>query len=333
MLAKECGVDVDKHTLHSALTHFYRFAGRGNNPYGDNRPEVGFVDNGKNGNLAFAMAAASLTPNGQESVYAAARDACAMTSFYTTTFMLHGHTGGGIGEIWRSSAMGLLYDKAPAKYREFMDNRMWHYDLSRRWDGSFGILGGARYDNTEWGAGYALTYTIPRKTLRITGAPKTKFVHEYQLPERPWGTKADDVFLSLEAAVDRDGRRQDLSKETLANDSSRPVQIRLTESGEVSDATLRKYAHHQDHAIRVTAARKAMGINSNYLGWRSAGGERRPALVLELIKSKDPRVRRAGIEAMTIGLPGDEWEKYLTPEVFDLLIAMLPRVITERIIC
>ena len=26
MLAKECGVDVDKHTLHSALVHFYRFA-------------------------------------------------------------------------------------------------------------------------------------------------------------------------------------------------------------------------------------------------------------------------------------------------------------------
>jgi len=324
MLARECGVDVDKHTLHSALRHFYRFAGRGNNPYGNNKPEVGFVDNGKNGNLAFAMAAAaSLTPNGQQSVYAAARDACAMTSFYTTTFMLHGHTGGGIGEIWRSAAMGLLHDKAPAKYRQFMDNRKWHYDLSRRWDGSFCILGGARYDNTEWGAGYALTYTIPRKTLRITGAPKTKFVHEYQLPKRPWGTKADDRFFSLEAAVDRDGKRRDLSGETLANDSSRPVQIRLTKSGEVSDAVLRKYAHHQDHAIRVTAARKAMGINSNYLGWRSAGGQKRSALVLELIQSKDPRVRRAAVEAMTIGLPSDEPEKYLTQEVFDLLIEML----------
>ena len=71
--------------------------------------QYGFVDNGKNGNLAFAMAAAaSLTPNGEQSVYAGARDAAAMTSFYTTTFMLHGHTGGGIGEIWRSAAMGLL---------------------------------------------------------------------------------------------------------------------------------------------------------------------------------------------------------------------------------
>ncbi len=324
MLAKECGVDVDRHTLHSTLTHFHRFAGRGNNPYGNNKPEVGFVDNGKNGNLAFAMAAAaSLTPNGEKSVYAAARDACAITGFYTTTFMLHGHTGGGIGEIWRSAAMGLLHDKAPAKYREFMDNRMWHYDLSRRWDGSFGILGGARYDNTNWGAGYALAYTIPRKTLRITGAPKRPFVREYKLPERRWGTKADDAFFSLDAAADKDGKRQDLSKETLAHDSAKAILERLAESDEVSDAVIRMYAHHQDHAVRIAAARKAMGVNTNQVGWRAPGGKARPALILELMQSKDPRVRQAAVYALTKELPGDKPEEYLTPEVFGLLIQMV----------
>jgi hypothetical protein len=143
LLAKECGADVPDHALLGALAHFYRYSGRGGNPYGDHRPEHGFVDNGKNGNLAFAMAAAaSLTPNGERSVYAGARDVCAMTSFYTTSFMLHGHTGGGIGEIWRSAAMGLLHERKPKQYREFMDNRKWHYELSRRFNGSFGILGG-----------------------------------------------------------------------------------------------------------------------------------------------------------------------------------------------
>ncbi len=44
----------------------------------------------------------------------------AMTSFYNTPFMLRGHTGGGIGEIWRSSAIGLLDGKRPHHYREFM---------------------------------------------------------------------------------------------------------------------------------------------------------------------------------------------------------------------
>jgi len=323
MLAKECGVEVPDHTLHSALTHFYRFAGRGNNPYGDNRPELGFVDNGKNGNLAFAMAAAaSLTPDGEQSVYAGARDAAAMTSFCTTTFMLHGHTGGGIGEIWRSAAMGLLHDKAPKQYREFMDNRKWHYELSRRWDGSFGILGGARYDNISWGAGYALAYTIPRKTLRITGEPKTKFVHEYRLPERPWGTKADDAFASIETAADKDGKRPDLSQEALASNSALAVLARLAQ-GDVSDAALRRYAHHRDHWIRLIAARRAMGVNSSYLGRASGGGKKRPALVLELIQSKDPRVRRAAVDAVASGLSGDALAEFIKPKILDLLVRML----------
>ena len=147
LLAKQCGAEVDDSLLHRTLVHFFRYAGRGINPYGDDRPEISFVDNGKHGNLAFAMAAAaSLTPEGEKSIYAKARDHLAMTSFYTTTFMLHGHTGGGIGEIWRSASMALLREKKPLQYREFMDNRKWHYDLSRRFDGSFGILGGAGYD-------------------------------------------------------------------------------------------------------------------------------------------------------------------------------------------
>jgi hypothetical protein len=145
LLAKECGAEVPDHALLGALRHFYRYAGRGGNPYGDGRPEMGFVDNGKNGNLAFAMAAAAaLTPDGENSLYAKARDVCAMTAFYTTTFMLHGHTGGGIGEIWRSASMGLLGEKRPKQYREFMDNRQWHYELSRRFDGSFGDSSGRR---------------------------------------------------------------------------------------------------------------------------------------------------------------------------------------------
>jgi len=324
LLAKECGANVPDHALHGALTHFYRFAARGNNPYGDNRPEQGFVDNGKNGNLAFAMAAAaSLTPNGGRSVYAEARDAAAMSGFYTTTFMLHGHTGGGIGEIWRSAAMGLLHDKKPAQYREFMDNRKWHYDLSRRWDGSFGILGGAAYDTVEWGAGYALTYTIPRKTLRISGALKTQFAHEYKLPERPWGTKSDDAFASLEPVPDQDGQRPDFSQETLAADSAKPLLVWFSQP-DVSDEVLRRYSHHPDPMIRLIAARKSVGLDTVYLGKASNGGGKvRPAIVLELIKSQDPRVRRAVVDAVASALSGDALVEFIKPEILDFLLDML----------
>jgi len=324
LLAKECGVNVPDHALLGALVHFYRYSGRGHNPYGDGRPEVGFVDNGKNGNLAFAMAAAAaLTPNGENSVYAEARDACAITSFYTTSFMLHGHTGGGIGESWRSPAMGLLYEQRPKQYREFMDNRQWHYDLSRRFDGSFGILGGAGYDSEKWkgawGTAYALTYTIPRKTLRITGASPTEFSRQYQLPKQPWGVEADNAFLSLEAVADATGKKQDLTSETLAKDASKPVLQRLHDSGDVSDDLLRQYMHHQDHNIRFVAANKVLGVNSGYIGWRSRGGKVRKELAMEFLHSKDPRVRRAMFAAIYETLRFEKTDAF-TREVFDLAI-------------
>ena len=299
LLAKECGANVPDHALLGALRHFYRYAGRGGNPYGDDRPEVGFVDNGKNGKLAFAMAAAAaVLPNGETSVYAQARDVCAMQSFYTTSFMLHGHTGGGIGEIWRSAAMGLLHDKKPAQYRDFMDQRQWHYDLSRRFDGSFGILGGAGYDKELWGVAYPLAYTIPRKTLRITGAPPTRFSKQYQLPQQPWGVAADNRFLSLGAVADRDGNQQDLAGETLAADSSLQFFRRFHGTKPISDDEIRRYIQHQDHNIRFVAANKAVGVNSGYIGWRAPGGKVRHELVREFLRHPDPRVRRAMFSAI-----------------------------------
>ena len=315
LLAKECGADVPDRTLNGALRHFYRYAGRGNNPYGDDRPFTGFVDNGKNGKLAIAMAAAAaLTPRGENSVYAKARDVCSMQSFYTTTFMLHGHTGGGIGEIWRSAAMGLLYDKKPNQYREFMDNRQWHYDLSRRFDGSFGILGGSGYDKELWGIAYPLAYTIPRKHLRISGAPRSEFSKPFLLPEQPWGTDADDTFLSLEAVPDEFGERQDLSGETLAKDSSLHFIRRFHGSVEPTDDEVRQYIFHPDFNIRNIAAFKVLGINFGYIGRKTSGGKVRPALMMEFLRHEDPRVRRAMFGAML------QRPDLLTPEIFELAV-------------
>ena len=319
LLAKQCGAVVDDSLIHRTLTHFFRFAGRGINPYGDDRPETSFVDNGKHGNLAFAMAAAaSLTPEGEKSIYAKARDICAMTGFYTTTFMLHGHTGGGIGEIWRSSSMALLHEKKPLQYREFMDNRKWHYELSRRFDGSFGILGGAGYDDLEWGACYPWAYTFPRKFLRIMGAPPSKFSKQYQLPARPWGTEADDVFVSMESVADKDGKYLDLSGEVLAKDSSKPLISRLNEK-ELSDDEIRHYIYHPEYLIRHMISNNAAGLTCDYM-FPKPGLRVRPALLEEFCKHSDPRVRNAGFRAATLAFNGvnDSFKLF-----FDLAIERL----------
>jgi len=319
LLAKECGADVPDDALLGALRHFYRYAGKGGNPYGDNRPEVGFVDNGKNGNLAFAMAAAaSLTPEGEDSLYADARDTAAMTSFYTTSFMLHGHTGGGIGEIWRSGSMGLLREKKPKQYRDFMDNRRWHYELSRRFDGSFGILGGGGYDKEQWGVAYGWAYTVPRQKLRIFGAPPTKFSKPYQLPKQPWGTEADNEFVSLKAVPYANGEQQDLSGETLANDASIPYLGKI-HAMDASDEVVRKHIHHQDAVIRELAAAKAIGVNLGYIGWEAPGGKARPELMMEFLQSPSARVRRAMFSQVARNLK-DGGTPPMQREVFDLAV-------------
>jgi len=291
LLAKECGVAVDEYTLLSSLRHFFRYAGRGNVSYGDGMPEKGFVDNGKVGGLAFAMAAAAaLTPEGEDSVYAKARDVSAVKSFYSTSWMLHGHTGGGIGEIWRSSAMALMHDKKPTKFREFMDNRTWHLDLSRRYDGSMTILRDTDYsrgyDTEFWGSGYAMTYTIPRKTLRMTGAPPSKYSKRYKLPTRPWGTAADDAFYSLAPAPTPDGKTIDVDAEKLATDASWPI-IRKLNQDKISDDVLLLYAGHPDYNVRQATAERIRGLG-------------RDELMPVLFKSPDARVRQAGLMVLCI---------------------------------
>lgn len=326
LLARECGAAVPDDTLLRVLRHFYRFAGRGNNPYGNNRPESSFVDNGKNGLIAFSMAAAaSLTPDGENSIYARARDAAAMTSFYTTGHMLHGHTGGGIGEIWRSAAMGLLHDKRPAHYRAFMDQRRFHYELSRRFDGSFAILGGARYDNEDWGAGYALTYTVPRRTLRLTGAPPSPHSKPFQLPAQIWGTQADNVFLSLDPATLPDGRVLDLAGETL-RDAGKAVIDRLNSTarvdGRIPDDVLIAYAHHPDFLMRRLATHNMVGFRPNYM-FDEAGDPVRPDLITLMLRSADPRVRHAMLRSMVTSYWRDGPDDLMTREHFDLALAMI----------
>ncbi|MFN4872524.1 MAG: DUF6288 domain-containing protein [Akkermansiaceae bacterium] len=308
LLAKECGAQVDEYTLQESFKQFYRLAGHGNVAYGNNMPDSGFVDNGKVGKMAFFMAAAaSLTPEGEKSVYAKARDISAVRSFYSTSWMFHGHTGGGIGEIWRGASMGLMADKKPLKFREFMDNRQWFYELSRHYDGSMGIVGnyhgGGGYDDpNSWGIGITLAYTIPRKTLRITGAPASKFAKPYQLPKRPWGTEADEAFFSMTPAPDKNGKVQDWDSERLATDASWPI-LRKVNDPNATDETLLMYARHPDQGVREMAAQM--------IGQRAKG-----PLILELLKDKDPRARQAGL--MAVSSPA-----LLTDEVAAILIGMI----------
>lgn len=299
VLAKLCGAEIPDKQFNRILAHFYRFAGRGNVPYGNNLPEGSYTDNGKNGGLAFTMAAASrLTPDGEESVYAGARDHNALFSFNSTSYMNHGHTGGGIGEVWRSAAMGLLYDKQPELYRDFMNQRRWHYEMSRRHNGSFGILGGERYDKESWGTGYALTFIIPRKTLQITGAPLSPHAKVTRLPERPWGTAEDDDFATMEAIAYSDGSRPDFSKETLASGGGMALLAKGKQ--DLTSEELERYIRHP------------LFITRGYFNRKIA--EQGPAYILKLLNDPDARMRRLALDTVT---PSRGTTGLATPEIIE----------------
>lgn len=314
LLAKECGVKVDEEVLKEALVHHYRFAGKGSLPYGDGFPETYFIDNGKTGALAFTMAAAaSLTPGGENSVYAKARDISALRGFYGTNYMLTGHTGGGIGEVWRAPAMGLLYEKEAQKYRSFMDGRQWHLEMSRRHDGSFGILSGSnRYDQpTTWGQMMALQYTVPRKTLRLTGAPRTKWSKAYHLPKTPWGTEADHDFCKIEPVA------YATSEIPVFDDSIEGGPIngieRLFRASQNTAELALHYARHPDHEVRRE-------IGAGYIKRHELDHE-----VLTLLKSPDARSRRTGLSVIHSVHKGVHVlpPERITEEMSALVIAMI----------
>jgi hypothetical protein len=312
MLAKMCGVELDDYMLQESLKTFYRFAGHENVPYGDGWPEGGFRDNGKSGGLAVAMAAAArLTPEGEASTYAKARDHVGMKSFYATSWFHSAHTGGGIGEIWHNASMSMLQQRRPVQHRSFLDTRRWVMELSRRHDGGIGIAGVSdRYDRSaseqerSWGNYLALTYTIPRRKLIVFGAPKTPWCKSFQLPDRPWGRPADDAFVRTEPTTSAAITMEDVLKEQVPTDASLAVSGRLG-SPDVTDRTLLKYLLHPEMGYRTAAMRSA--VNNGH-----------DKFVLPLLKSKDPRQRHAGLLAITGMFKGRAFsDDKLTPEMFE----------------
>jgi hypothetical protein len=316
MLAKTCGVTVDEKTLQSSLSHFFNYSGKGSVPYGDYVPKPGYGDcNGKTGGFALSMAAAArLTPDGENSIYAKSAQISAMKAYYGTHVYHMGHTGGGIGEIWKSTSMGLMADKRPKQYREYMDARRWMLELARRHTGAIGIAGGqeSNYDQASgeklaWGTFNALNYTLPRKRLHLFGAPLSKWAKSYQLPQRPAGsTAADDDFSSPFSVPGGSWSKDDIFKETLMEHSGWAVSGQVC-NDKVTDKTLLTYLHHPE----ITHRFEAMGAMLKF---------KKDAILLELLRSKDSRVRHVGIMAIhellgTWRSSSDEQKRRATPEI------------------
>ena len=287
LLGKECGVNVDDKTLLNALRYFYRFAGHGGVAYGDHRAEGALGSNGKDGMVAAAMQIAS-GAQGDATSYQQASKCLAMSMMagYPELAMGHGDEGRGDG-IWRGITTSYLMKEKPALFREDMDRLTWWHDLSREPGGSIGI------GTMEWGdgnvghsgPGIGLSYTAPLQTLRITGAPRTKFSQNYKLPENPWGTKADLAFLSIEHHPKYLDYGPEEPAHVLLNALGDAYQKPEKDLNSLPREVMLKNIHHRSYIIRTQAAkalRKVGALNE----------------LEKFLSDPDPRLRRAALDGL-----------------------------------
>jgi hypothetical protein len=287
LLGKECGVNVDEKTLLNSLRFFYRFAGHGTVPYGDHRGEGGLGSNGKDGMIAAAMQIAAGT-SGDATAYQKASKYLALSTIESYSSMICGHGDEGRGDgIWRGITTSYLMKENPALFRQSMDRLSWWHDLSREPGGSIGIATLDFYGSAvgSSGPGMGFSFTAPLQTLRITGAPKTKFSQKFTLPENLWGTKADLAFLSLEHNPNylKYGPEEPthVPYYALGGGYHQPEKDLKTLPREV----FLKNIYHRNDMIRTQAGKALRAIDAF-------------DDLEKLLQDPDPRVRRAALDGM-----------------------------------
>jgi len=286
LLGKACGVRVDEQTLLGALKYTYRFAGHGTVPYGDHRPEGGLASNGKDGMAAAAMRVA-MNAEGDTDRYEQARNYLSMSTLMSYSGMITGHADEGRGDgIWRGTASAYMLDCKPADYHAAMKQLQWFYDLSRRPSGALGMAGCQGYDDIGSGAGVALAYTAPLKTLAITGASRSKYAKKFTLPEALWGNEADLAFLSIKNAKKFSDYGKEEPIEVLDRKFGNGYSDRsAADLAGIPKQEILKSVYHTCYMIRVQAA-KALRITGAF------------DELEKLLGDSDPRVRRAALDGI-----------------------------------
>ncbi|MBT3294841.1 MAG: hypothetical protein HN383_06190 [Verrucomicrobia bacterium] len=284
LLGKVCGVNVDDDTLLGALKFWYRFVGHGTVPYGDHRGEGGLGSNGKDGMSAAAMRIAARAKHGAAN-YERAMKHLSMATLTSYPSLVRGHADEGRGDgIWRGVASAIMLDYKPKAYHAVMNDLRWWYDLSRRPSGAVGMATNPRFDDEGSGAGVALAYTAPLKALQITGAPRSRYAVDFDLPTLIWGNEADLAFLSIENG--KGFRKQ--GKED-------PIHIPFFRYGsayskaeafsQVPREDMLKNVCHKRYVIRAQAAKALREVG--------AFDE-----LTKLLDDGDPRMRRAALDGM-----------------------------------
>jgi HEAT repeat protein len=181
VMGKKCGVkdaEIDD-AIDRGSKFFSYFVDKGAIPYGEHMPWANHDNNGKN-----AMAAVFFALQGDK-----VKETKFFAKMVTASYQNreYGHTGQGFSYLW--GALG-ANTGGPSAATAFIKESLWHLDLVRRCDGSFTYDGDEQYgagktdDDTYYGnsgyeglnptASYVLTYSLPLKSIYLTGRNDNK---------------------------------------------------------------------------------------------------------------------------------------------------------------
>jgi hypothetical protein len=297
VLARECGVAMTDDDFRKSLRYFYRFAGYGGVPYGDQQPSSGGSSNGKSGMLGVALSLLN-------EPYAGASRLLALEQADSYDDFEGGHTGNFTNVMWRAlSAPGVPEDMRQ-HYRRHQDKLRWYFELCRQPNGGFRMLPAMlkepRYANEEFGMAVALNYTAGWRKLRITGARPTRFsvikpVRDV-FPKNPdflntrfaEGCKATDFAAELEATtrlLPWTARNPFYTRQSVQ--AGHPAQATPGQTLPSVDAIARHF-RHWNPLVRCQAA-CAIGYH----------GDKALPAIEQAIRSSDARVRQAGLRGLS----------------------------------
>jgi hypothetical protein len=297
VLARECGVAMKDADFEKSLRYFYRFAGYGGVPYGDQGPDSGGSTNGKSGMLGVALSLLN-------EPYAGASRLLAVEQADSYDDFEGGHTGNFTNVMWRALSAPGVPENMRQHYRRHQDKLRWYFELCRQPNGGFRMLPAMlkepRYANEEFGMAVALNYTGGWRKLRITGAPPTRF--SVIKPVRDVFSKNPD-FLKMGFAegckeADFAAELEAISRMLPWNARS-PFQTRQSkQAGQAAKAKpgptlppvdeIARHFRHWNPQVRCQAA-CAIGYH----------GDKALPAIEKAIHSSDARVRQAGLRGLS----------------------------------
>jgi hypothetical protein len=186
LLADEAGLNINKSKLKFNLNYLYekraeygwvKYCGYGAQPFSNRQAEEPLeittenktdgTYSSMNGKLGTAAALFSMV-KGREKAVAM----CSTRCVYAFNRTNKGHGGIWFNNFW--TPIG-AYHAGPEKFTFFMKGQQWYRELYRDHTGAMWQTGNARAKKDTLGTGFTIHRAIPRKRLRMFGAPHSMF--------------------------------------------------------------------------------------------------------------------------------------------------------------